>query len=105
MNFERLQMNVAKFRDGEALSPSEVLDDLFSQRIDWFELIKTLRFLYDFSFLETERLALAHPGWRRWCIQQINEDPRCHKMAWHHLKQNGRHSLLQMNGDRFEVRR
>jgi hypothetical protein len=101
---ERLQIIVATFRnEAKNLSSAEVVDRLFSQRLEWFELIKALRMIYEVSILDAERMALAHEGWRRWCNSQINESPRCRKMAWHHVKLNGPNSLLIKEGDRFRV--
>ena len=91
------------FRGG-TLPPADVVDRLFLQRMDWFELIKTLRMIYNVSILNVEKLALSHEGWRRWCDSQIKTDPRCRKMAWQHLKYNGPNSLVEKDGEGFRVR-
>jgi hypothetical protein len=100
---ERIRAHVVEFGGGE-FSPAEVVDRLFVQRADWFELIKTLRMVFELGILELESIALAHAGWRRWCNHQIKNDPRCRKMAWQHLKSNGASSLIERDGDGFRVR-
>jgi hypothetical protein len=102
-SLERIQANVSAFR-GRSLSSSEVIDRLFVQRMDWFELIKTLRMIYEVSILDVEKMALSHEAWRRWCNNRINTDPRCRKMARHHMKHNGANALVEKDGDGFRVR-
>jgi hypothetical protein len=82
----------------------EAVDLLFHKHIDWFELMKIIRLVYDIGIFEAEKIALAHEGWRRWCDKQIISDPRCRKLAWGHMRHNGPNSLIEKDGDRLKVR-
>jgi hypothetical protein len=100
---ERIVANVSALRGG-TIPPAEVVDHLFVQRMDWFELIKTLRMIYELSILDVEKMALSHDGWRRWCNTRIRTDPRCQKLARRHMKKYGENSLIEKDGDGFRVR-
>jgi predicted phosphoadenosine phosphosulfate sulfurtransferase len=100
---ERIKANVSALRGG-TIPPAEVVDRLFDQKMDWFELTKTLRMIYELRILDVETLALSHEGWRRWCNSWIKTDPRCRKMAWQHMKYNGEDSLIETDGDGFRIR-
>lgn len=60
--------------------------------------------MHDVSIYAAERLALADPRWRRWVDQQINTNPRCRRMALHHLRHNGTSSLIELDGEQLKVR-
>jgi len=70
----------------------------------WILLIKDLRAEHGVSILAAERLALADARWRRWVDQQINTDPRCRRMALHHIRYNGADALIERDGERLNVR-
>jgi hypothetical protein len=99
----RIIDNVAALRITAATLP-EAIQQLFDERTDWFELIKTIRLVYGVDIIEAERMVLAHEGWRRWCDSRINTDPRCRKLAWKHMRYNGSSSLIERDGDRLKVR-
>ncbi len=67
----------------------------------WIALIKKLRTEHQVGILEAERIALALPEWRRWVDHQINNDPRCQRMARHHIRQHGDESLFEWRDDRY----
>jgi hypothetical protein len=70
----------------------------------WILLIKELRSKHGVSILAAERLALTDARWRRWVDQQINTDPRCRRMALHHMRHNGAEALIKRDGARLNVR-
>jgi hypothetical protein len=70
----------------------------------WILLIKELRAEHGVSILAAERLALADARWRRWVDRKINTDPRCRRMALHHMRHNGADALIERDGERLNVR-
>jgi len=96
----RFDDNVARFMRIIGDQPDfDVAGELFAQRIDWIELIKTLRAIYAIDILEAERLALANGHWRRWCERRINAEAICRKYALGHIRHNGDAALLRLDGD------
>ena len=70
----------------------------------WIRLIKKLRTEHQVSILDAERIALSNPDWRRWVEHQINVDRQCRKMARYHLRVHGDASLIEVVGDRLQIR-
>ena len=70
----------------------------------WVLYIKELRVTHELSLLETQKLALSDPAWRRWVERQINSDQRCRSAALTHIRCNGVASLIERLGDAFEFR-
>jgi len=94
---DRFHDNVTRFMRIVGDRPDfDVAGELFAQRIDWIELIKTLRAI---DILEAERLALANGHWRRWCERRINAEAICRKYALGHIRHNGDGALLRLDGD------
>jgi hypothetical protein len=71
----------------------------------WTEMIKTVRQRHGVGIFEAEKLPWEEPQWRRWVERQINRDPKCRKMALHHMRSHGGASLVLEQDGRLVVRR
>ena len=74
------------------------------ERDRWISLIKGVRQEHGVSIYEAERIALAQPEWRRWVERQIGSDMRCRRMALRHLREHGKASLIERDGDTLKLR-
>ncbi|SDB06006.1 hypothetical protein SAMN02927895_00023 [Belnapia rosea] len=79
-------------------------DMLFRSKADWPKAVATLRKVYDCEMRRACRLALAHPGWRRWVERRINADPDCQAQAERELRRNGVGALIHRENGRLRVR-
>jgi hypothetical protein len=80
-----------------------LVDRLLHERASWEELIKAIRGATHFGIEAAEKIALSHPGWRRFCNNMIKRDPRCRKRAINHIRAHGAKSLLAKDGDTIRV--
>lgn len=81
-----------------------LVDRLFQERVSWPELIKQIRVAAEVDLLTAERLALAHPGWRRLIGHRINHEDECKKLALSHMKQNGQEAIISAAGAALVVK-
>jgi hypothetical protein len=70
----------------------------------WIMLIKELRAEHQVGILEAERIALRLPEWCRWVEHQINNDQRCQRMAYQHIRYNGDAALLEKRDGRYVIK-
>jgi hypothetical protein len=104
MDVARMEANIAALAGIPTLSDAEMLDSLFAQRIDWIELIKTIRQVRNIGLSDAERIALSHERWRRWCERRINTEQKCRKLALAHMRYEGVDALIVREGGRLRVR-
>jgi hypothetical protein len=74
------------------------------ERNRWISYIKQLRQERGVGLFDAERIALAHPEWRRWVERQINSDIKCRRVARSHMQMHGPASLIYQDGDTLKVR-
>ena len=103
MDVARMDANVTALAGAQTLSDAEMLDRLFAQRIDWIELIKTIRRVRTVDLSAAEKIAVSHEGWRRWCERRINTEQKCRTLALAHLRHEGADALIVREGERLRV--
>ncbi len=85
-------------------SKDEIVARHFEGETNWFLLIKDLRAAYGISIYDAEKMALAHPGWRRWCNVRLRTSAQCRVKAWGHIRAKGDASLFIREGAKYRVR-
>ena len=104
MDLDRLNRNVAVYaEDLKGNAGIDVPDQLFNQKVDWVELIKSIRQIFGVNIFHAEAKVLQHEGWRRFCENQINNDSKCRKAALSHKRLNGANSLIRRDGERLAI--
>lgn len=87
----------------ESAALKELVDRMFRERSSWEDLIKAIRRAAETGIFEAQKIALSHPGWRRFCNDRIKDDPGCRKQAIHHIRDHGPDGLIAFDGNQLRV--